>query len=691
MKSDFLLAFNQICSDRKLSREVVLEALQMALVSAYRRSVGASASQNITAKINLETGKSHIFVEKSVVDEVTNPEVEISLVEAQQVQPNVSIGDSVMIDSTPDDFGRIAAQSAKQIILQRIREAERDAQYARYVQQEGEIVHGTVHSITPQAVVLHIDGTEAILPRSQQVPGERYSLHQRLRAYVLEVRKTSRGPQITISRSHKNMLRRLLELEVPEIYNGTVEIKAITREAGSRSKVAVAARQAGVDPVGACVGMRGVRIQSIVNELGGEKIDVIEWDPNPATFIAKALSPAKVLTARLEEDSVEGKTANVVVPDDQLSLAIGRAGQNARLAAKLTGWRIDIQSVTEAATEALRLVNEDDNVLPALGSVAELLPSVANFLHQHERERLPFSNEELRSIRLVIEGVQGYYDSIRSAERERARAEEESRRAAIEAAKDERRAAIQAAYALIPSEAYDVPLTEIGLSSRVLKHLQNAQLDTVGDVLERLAEGDEGLLKLDGFGPRSLTEVKTSIDALALPEKTLEQPVERPGGEALAPGEEAVQIPEAAVMAQETPVVELEEVTEPAPATSEGAETETPVTVEAEASVKEPEETPGVVSTLETESETAVEPEISQEVVTAEEPPTESSAPPDAVTEEVVFVEEEEILEILEEKPSRKRGRKRRRELIFDEATGTVVSRRKHRRDKDIEDWEEYL
>ena len=346
MKSEFLLAFNQICSDRGLPREVVLDALQMALVSAYRRDSNVSTNQLVTAKISLETGKAHIFVEKQVVDEVTDDELEITLGDAQAIRPGVSVGESIVIDSTPTDFGRIAAQSAKQIILQRIREAEREARYAHYVQQEGEIVHGTVQSIKPQAVTVHLEGTEAILPRSQQVPGERYALHQRVRAYVLEVRKTGRGPQIVVSRSHSNMLRRLLELEVPEIFNGTVEIKSIAREAGSRSKVAVAARQAGVDPVGACVGMRGVRIQSIVNELGGEKIDVIEWNPDPSTFTAKALSPAKVLSVQLEEDPVEGKTANVVVPDDQLSLAIGRAGQNARLAAKLTGWRIDIQGVT---------------------------------------------------------------------------------------------------------------------------------------------------------------------------------------------------------------------------------------------------------------------------------------------------------------------------------------------------------
>ena len=237
MKSEFLLAFNQICSDRGLPREVVLEALQMALVSAYRRSVDADANQNVTAKVSLETGKAHVFVEKQVVDEVVEDDLEIALADARAFRPNVNVGDTVLIESTPSDFGRIAAQSAKQIILQRIREAEREARYAHYVQQEGEIVHGTVQSIKPQAVTLHLEGTEAILPRSQQVPGERYSLHQRLRAYVLEVRKTGRGPQIVVSRSHSSMLRRLLELEVPEIFNGTVEIASGTISIALRGRL----------------------------------------------------------------------------------------------------------------------------------------------------------------------------------------------------------------------------------------------------------------------------------------------------------------------------------------------------------------------------------------------------------------------------------------------------------------------
>lgn len=650
MKSEFLLAFNQICSERGLPGEVVLEALQTALVSAYRRDVGASTTQNITAKVDLQAGQVRIFVEKRVVETVINPDQEITLAEARAIQPNAEVGDVVMVESTPKDFGRIAAQTAKQVILQRIREAEREAQYTRYVQQEGEIVHGSVQSITPQAVRLYLEGTEAILPRSQQVPGERYTLHQRLRAYVLEVRKTGRGPQIIVSRSHKNMLRRLLELEVPEIFNGAVEIKAIAREAGSRSKVAVAARQPGVDPVGACVGMRGVRIQSIVNELGGEKIDIIEWSPDAATFIAKALSPAKVLSVQLEEDLVEGRTANVVVPDDQLSLAIGRAGQNARLAAKLTGWRIDIQSVTEAATWALRQVNEDPNVLPALGAVAELLPTVATILRRHEQEGLPYNSEELLTLRQVIEGVWGYYASIRNAERARRVAEEAARRVAIEAAEAKRRAAIEAALARIPPQAHGIPLTETGLSARVLGHLERAGLATVGDVMEHMAEGDEGLLKLDGIGPKSLAEIKRCIEALALPEVEEE--------EKAAPAEE-----EAVAKIEAEPEAVLP--TEPAP--------EVP--------------TEAVEVALEVETPEVVE-EAPAEEAGAEEVVTEAVSVAVEIPE--LSVEEEEEEEKIEVKPKkgRKRGRRRRRQLIYDEETGELIARRRHK--KEEEEWEEY-
>ncbi len=352
MKSEFVMAINQICSERNLPQEIIFEAIESALVSAYRKNFGGG--QNVKAVIDTQTGAPHVFLECIVVEQVEDDRFEIALREARRIVPEAQTGDLVKKDVTPGSFGRIAAQTAKQVILQRIREAERDALFSSYADREGELINGMIANITSHAITLNLGRTEATMPRSQQMPSERYRIGQRIRAYVMEVRRSSRGPQIVVSRTHRHMLRRLLELEVPEIYNGTVEIKAIAREAGSRSKVAVAALQEGVDPVGSCVGIRGMRIQSIVNELGGEKIDIVEWSPDLGVFIGNALSPAKVRHTVLGNPRADGKTATVVVPDDQLSLAIGKEGQNARLAAKLTGWRIDIKSYSEAQTEHLK-------------------------------------------------------------------------------------------------------------------------------------------------------------------------------------------------------------------------------------------------------------------------------------------------------------------------------------------------
>ncbi len=350
MKNDFLVAITQLCSERGLPKEVVIQAVEQALVSAYKRNFGGG--QNISATIEPTSGKVKIFAHKTIVDEVHDRRAEITLPEAQRYDPMAQVGGTIQIEATPDDFGRIAAQTAKQVILQRIREAERDALYSSYADREGEIVHGTVHNVDAQNITVSLGKIEAILPRSEQIPTERYRHNQKIRAYISEVNKTSRGPQVILSRTHRNMLRRLFELEVPEIFNGLVEIKSIAREAGSRSKIAVSARQDGIDPVGACVGQRGVRIQAIVNELNGEKIDVVEWNVDSGLFVANSLSPAKVIGVQLTEDENGDKVANVVVQDKQLSLAIGKEGQNARLAAKLTGWRIDIKSETQVAEEA---------------------------------------------------------------------------------------------------------------------------------------------------------------------------------------------------------------------------------------------------------------------------------------------------------------------------------------------------
>jgi N utilization substance protein A len=433
VNKEFISAINQVCHERQLSRDIVLEAIEAALISAYKRNFGAV--QTITAKIDPDTGAARVFVEKEVVPEVIDDKAQITVLEARAYEPEVNVGDVVHIETTPADFGRIAAQTAKQVILQRIREAERDSLYNSYAEREGEIINGTVQSIEPQQVTLSLGKVEAILPRSEQIPTERYSIGQRLRAYVSEVQKTSRGPTIVVSRTHRNMLRRLLELEVPEIFNGTVEIKSIAREAGYRSKVAVAALQEGVDPVGSCVGMRGVRIQSIVNELNGEKIDVVQWSPEVASFIANGLSPAKVLNVILQADT-EGKTAVVVVPDKQLSLAIGKEGQNARLAAKLTGWRIDIKSATEAAEEALRKAFERETVREATTQARDILAIAEEILK--EKEGVALSEGELLALSQAIQVVDAAEAALEEEELAAARLAAEAEEAELvgEAAED---------------------------------------------------------------------------------------------------------------------------------------------------------------------------------------------------------------------------------------------------------------
>ena len=400
MRSEFITAINQVCAERNLSQQVVIEAVEAALVSAYKRNFGSS--ENIRTRLDPNTGRVHVFAEKEIVESVKDPKTQISLEEAQEVRPTATFGETVSVETTPKDFGRIAAQTAKQVILQRIREAERDVLYDAYVDREGEMITGTVQSIDHQGVTLNLGKAEASLPRSEQIPGEHMHQNQRIKAYVVEVNKTNRGPQIVVSRTHRHMLRRLLETEVPEIFNGTVEIKQIAREPGSRSKVAVVATQEGVDPVGSCVGMRGVRIQNIVNELSGEKIDVVEWNSDVATFIANALSPAKVMNVTLREELDGSKTAAVVVPDRQLSLAIGKEGQNARLAAKLTGWRIDIKSASEAAEEMLSMASGSTVLAqPALSAEDILAKAEAILRAKPEAEEavqfadtLPLTEEE---------------------------------------------------------------------------------------------------------------------------------------------------------------------------------------------------------------------------------------------------------------------------------------------------------
>jgi N utilization substance protein A len=349
MKHEFYAAISQIAAERGIPKEAIIEVMEKALVTAYRRTLGNNPPPiEVSVKLDPTTGMARVFAEKQVVDEVFDDRFEIDYVDAKRIKPDVEIGETVVVESTPNDFGRIAAQTAKQVILQGIKEVEREHIYGEYMDREGELVTATVQRVAKGNVILEMGKAEAILPPKEQVDSDRYYHGQRLKVYLMEIRREDRGPRLIASRTHKQLIMRLFEMEVPEIYNGTVEIKSIAREPGLRTKVGVTARQEGIDPVGSCVGMRGVRIQNIVNELNGEKIDVVQWSGDPKEFIANALSPAQVVEVQLRDDE---HAATVIVPDKQLSLAIGKEGQNVRLAAKLTGWRIDIKSATALLDE----------------------------------------------------------------------------------------------------------------------------------------------------------------------------------------------------------------------------------------------------------------------------------------------------------------------------------------------------
>lgn len=343
MNADFLEALQQLEKERGISSVVLLDAIEAALISAYKRNF--SSAQNVRVEIDRETGVFRVFARKTVVEELADHRMEISLDAALEIDSHYRVGDIVELEVTPREFGRIAAQTAKQVVTQRIREAERGIIYNAYADLEEDIISGVVARQDARYFYVDLDRTEGLLPVSEAIPGEVLRLGERVKALITRVEKTTKGPQIMLSRANAGLLRRLLELEVPEIYDGIVEVKSVAREAGSRSKVAVYSRNGDVDPIGACVGPRGMRIQSIVTELHGEKIDVIEWSNDPGIFVAMSLSPAKVIDVEMYESE---KIARVTVPDNQLSLAIGKEGQNARLAAKLTGWKIDIKSESQS-------------------------------------------------------------------------------------------------------------------------------------------------------------------------------------------------------------------------------------------------------------------------------------------------------------------------------------------------------
>src|SRR5271157_3191066 len=372
MKSEFLLAITQLSAEKNLPKEVVISAVESALVSAYRKD-SFLPTQNIEVKINRNTGRVEVWAEKTVVAKPADIKQEISLTDARKIKSDVKLGELIMVESTPQDAGRIAAQTAKQVILQRLHEAEHSAIFEEYAGKSGDIVSGVIQRIEPRQVLIDLGRVEAVLPSNEWMSNERYRI----------------GPRVIVSRSHPELLKRLFELEVPEVSNGTVEIKSVAREAGFRSKVAVAARQPGIDPVGCCVGLRGIRIQNIVSELSGEKIDVVLWNADPFAFIASSLSPAQIVAVELNK--TDGQ-ATVIVPDRQLSLAIGKEGQNVRLAAKLTGWRIDIKpaSVYEAERAAAKPVE----VVEEIEAKEELPVQTAAQRATAEKESLEIPVEE---------------------------------------------------------------------------------------------------------------------------------------------------------------------------------------------------------------------------------------------------------------------------------------------------------
>jgi N utilization substance protein A len=505
MKSEFALAFNEILEDRGLPREVVLEAIRAAMVSAYRKSVGASAAQEIEVKIDFDKGDITVFAEKEVTDNIFDDRTEVLLEDARRFDPNCELGDLVMVDSTPEDFGRYAAQTARQGIQQKIRDAERAAQFEYFSRQVGEVTNGVVQAVNPKQATIGLDlKAEGIMLRKDMIPGERFRIHDRIRAYVYEVKDSPKGLEIMLSRAHRNFLRRLLENEVPEIFHGIVEIRSIAREPGQRAKVAVSATQMGIDPVGACVGQRGVRIQAIVRELHDEKIDVIEWSPDTAVYISKAISPARVAGVYLNHGTGENKTATVVVAEDQLSLAIGREGQNARLAAKLTGWRIDIMSIPEAAHRALLQLRENPDLAEYAQGEAETMSKVEELLQKKEEGR-PLNLEDNMLIGRFVDRFE------RRGEEERKQIEDE-RALEIKRIRDE-----------IDPRAFELNLLDVSeIKEHITILLQAAGLETFGDLLLQSILDADAILAYEGIGPKSFESIMEAIPKVVFPELKIE-------------------------------------------------------------------------------------------------------------------------------------------------------------------------
>ncbi|PKN86164.1 MAG: hypothetical protein CVU46_08630 [Chloroflexi bacterium HGW-Chloroflexi-8] len=656
MRNEFTLAFNEVLEEKGLPREIILKALESAMVSAYRRSVNASTAQRIEASVDTETGKVTIFAEKEVVEDVQDDRTEVLLEESKRYNPEAELGMMVLVESTPKNFGRVAAQTARQVIQQRIRDAERQMQLDHYAEQLGEIISGVVQATNAQGLSVGLEmKAEGVMLRKDLIPGERFHVHDRVRALVAEVKDSNRGPQILLSRTHRNFLRRLLETEVPEIFHGIVEIRSITREPGQRAKVAVSATQSGIDPVGACVGLRGVRIQAIVRELHDEKIDVIEWHQDPAQFIARAISPAKVSGVFLNEFSEGGRTATVVVPEDQLSLAIGRDGQNARLAAKLTSWRIDIKSLPEAASDVLYRLQNDE-------TLAEMAA--------HEKENISKAEEILaKKASGSIINAENYDFLIKFVERVEKRSFLRSKEE--EAAEKKR---LDDLKAKIPARFFETDILDSGLPEHVNYILQEAGYINLSDLVSKMLQQPDDILRLNGMGPRAMKSIEDLMEKLP---------------ELVAQEKEALKIEQTLPETAELPTESIEpvltssrepEVTDKLSESDYGkvtTETDEPLPAKIIDEDLLEIEQPGVSEGI-SQPTTEKEEELSFDELFALQP--------DAI--EFVAVDEEE--EDGEDKKDKKKKDKKKRhvEIVYNEEDDVLVYRKKHKHEGD--EWAEW-
>jgi N utilization substance protein A len=643
MKNEFVLAFNEVLEEKGLPKETILEALAHALVSAYRKSMNVSSAQEVKAMIDLDRGEFAILAEKEVVDAVQNDLTEVTLEVAREYEPDANLGDLVMVDSTPEDFGRVAAQNARQVIQEKIRQAEYAAQIEYYEKQLGEIISGIVQATNSQGMTIGLElNAEGAMPRKEMIPFERFRIHDRVRALVAEIKETGRGPQIILSRTHRDFLRRLLENEVPEIFHGVVEIRSIAREPGHRAKVAVSTTQQGIDPVGACVGQRGVRIQAIVRELHDEKIDVIEWNSDPTLFIAKAISPARVNGVYLKE-SLEGtRNALVVVPEDQLSLAIGRDGQNARLAAKLTGWRIDIKSLPESISDWLYALQNNPNLKEMAEEEKAAVVQVEDIMARKADGRV-INPEEYDFLSKFNDRLERYATRKHQAEFEK---KQQLRDEAMES---------------IPEGAFEMDLSGTGLPSNILEALVEAGYNTAGKLVLTSKLNPKALLEVNGVGPKALDKIAEFAEVL--PELVPEPVVEEE-----APIEDLPMVVETAEV-EPTEIIAGELAVEP--------ETETVQPVEAQAA-----------ETL-SEDQEAQQPESGEELSFDEM----FAIKPEVFKPDEENEEDEEETTDENGKPTGKKKKKkvkRFRELEYDPERDVVVAKKKHKRDGTAwNSWEE--